>query len=182
MSLSLFTSNDNGFIENLYDQYSHEIYMICFSYCKNKIDAEDCLQDVFHRALLKTHEIKKHPTPDKWLFVTARLVSLEKLRTQNKSYRRELNIDDFENALQSETFENELFERQYTETEIILLRSDILDKLNKKERELYILRYVDKLSVDIISKRLNISYSNTTTRLNRLKAAILKSVAKLFRD
>jgi len=97
-------------------------------------------------------------------------------------YRHDLNIDDFETVLQNGAFEDDLVERQYTETEIILLRNDILEHLNKKERELYILRYVDKLSVDVISERLKISYSNTTTRLNRLKTRILKTVAKVFCD
>jgi RNA polymerase sigma-70 factor (ECF subfamily) len=180
--MSLFFANYTGFFENLYDKYNHEIYMICFSYCHNKADAEDCLQEVFYRAMSKPSEVKGHPAPDKWLFITARLVSLEKLRANNTVYRHELNIDDFETVLQNGAFEDDLVERQYTETEIILLRNDILEHLNKKERELYIFRYVDKLSVDVISARLKISYSNTTTRLNRLKTKILKFVEKLFCD
>ena len=180
--MDLFFVNDKGFFENLYDKYNHEIYMICFSYCHNKADAEDCLQEVFYRAMSKPSEVKRHPAPDKWLFITARLVSLEKLRANNTVYRLELNIDDFETILQNGTFEDDLLERQYTETDIILLRNDILVKLNKKEQELYILRYVDKLSVDVISERLEINYSNATTRLNRLKTKTLKFVEKLFCD
>ena len=105
--------------------------MICFSYCQNKADAEDCLQEVFIRAMSKASEIKKHPAPDKWLFVTAKFISLEKLRAYKKTYRNELNIIDFEAILKNETFENDLSERQYTETDIIILRNDILKKLNK---------------------------------------------------
>lgn len=174
--------NDTSFFENLYYKYSQETYMICFSYCQNKTDAEDCLQEVFIRAMSKANEVRKHPAPDKWLFVTAKLVSLEKLRTNNKTYRNELNITDFETVLQNGVFENDLLERQYTEADIIILRNDILEKLNKKEQDLYFLRYVEKLSVENISERLKINYSNTTTRLNRLKTKILKSISKIFCD
>jgi len=172
-----FTSGNNtNFFETLYDKYNREVYMICFLYCQNKTDAEDCLHEVFYRAMTKSNEIIKHPAPDKWLFTAARLVSLEKLRVRQKTYKRETDIKNFESVLQNGTFEDNLFERNYTDTEIILLRDDILEKLNKKEQELYILRYIDKLNVDIISKRLKISYSNTTTKLNRLKTKIIKSV------
>jgi RNA polymerase sigma-70 factor (ECF subfamily) len=180
--MSLFLINDTSFFENLYDKYNQEIYMICFSYCQNKADAEDCMQEVFFRAMSKANEIKKHPAPDKWLFVTAKRVSLEKLRANNKTYRNELNISDFEIILQNGAFEDDLLERQYTEADIIILRNDVLEKLNKKDQELYILRYVEKLSVENISERLKISYSNTTTRLNRLKTKISKLISKIFCD
>jgi RNA polymerase sigma-70 factor (ECF subfamily) len=180
--MGLLFANDTGFFENLYDKCNREIYMICFSYCHNKADAEDCLQEVFYRAMSKPSEVKRHPAPDKWLFITARLVSLEKLRANNTACRHELNIDDFETVLESGAFEDDLLERQYTEMDIVLLRNDILEKLNTKERELYILRYVDKLSVDIIAERLKICYSNATTRLNRLKTKILNLVEKIFCD
>ena len=180
--VSLFFSNSNNIIESLYDQYSHEIYMICFSYCKNKADAEDCLQEVFFRAVSKASEVKRHDAPDKWLFVTARLVSLEKIRAKNKINRHELNIEDFEIILTNGTFEDDLLEKQYTETDILLLRKDIIENLNEKERQLYILRYVEKLSVDLISERLKINYSNATTRLNRLKTKVTKLVSQIFRD
>jgi RNA polymerase sigma-70 factor (ECF subfamily) len=178
--LGLFYKNENSFIESLYNQYGIEIYKICYSYIKIKSDAEDCLQEVFYRAMTKVNDLKKHPAPDKWLFVTARLVSLEKLRTTNS--RRELDISGFENILQSETFEDELLRQQYTDEEIILLRNDILEQLNEKERELYTMRYIEKLGVDIISEQLKINYSNTTTRLNRLKMKIIKLAAKIFCD
>ena len=180
--MSLFSGGDTDFIENLYDRHHREIYMICFSYCHNKADAEDCLQEVFVRALAAAGKIKKHPAPDKWLFVAARLVSLEKLSKNTKTHRREFTLNDFENALQSESFEDRLLEPRYNETEILLLRHDILEKLNKKEQELYILRYIDKSDVTGISSRLNVSYSNATTRLSRLKAKIIKLAAELFCD
>ena len=182
MLVGLFSNNNNDFIKSLYDQYSDEIYMICFSLCKSKIDAEDCLQEVYLRALSKASEVKRHNAPDKWLFVTARLVSLEKLRIKNKIIRHELNIEDFEAILTNGTFEDDLLEKQYTETDILLLRKDIIENLNEKERQLYILRYVEKLSVDLISERLKINYSNATTRLNRLKTKIIKFVSQIFRD
>ena len=176
-----FISKNNEFVESLFDKYSQEVYMVCFSYCRNKTDAEDCLQEVFCRAMSRIGEVIKHPTPEKWLFVAARLVSLERLRA-NKKTLRELNLSDFAASLQDENFEDKLFERQYSEIDILLLRNEILSTLNKKESELYMLRYVDYLDVETISRQLNISYSNTTTRLNRLKSKIIKTVKKLFCD
>jgi len=180
--MNLLLVKEPNIFESLYDKYSKEIYMICFSYCQNKADAEDCLQEVFCRAMSKASEVKKHPAPDKWLYIAARLVSLEKLRANNKRNRDELDISDFEAILESGAFEDGLLERRYADAEIILLRNDILGKLNKKEQELYSMRYIEKLGVDNIAERLGISYSSATTRLNRLKMRILKSVEKLFRD
>jgi len=177
-----FFKNESALIETLYNKHRQEIYAVCFSYCRNKADAEDCLQNVFCRAVAKISELKKHPAPEKWLFVTARLVSLEKIRSTGTKNRRELDISDFEAALQAKDFEDELLERQYSETDILLLRNEILNTLNKKDSELYTLRYVDCLDIEAISQRLNISYSNATTRLSRLKSKIIKYVQKLFCD
>jgi len=66
--MGLFSKRD-GFVESLYDKHNHEIYVICFSYCRNKGDAEDCLQEVFCRVISRIDEVKKHPSPEKWLFV-----------------------------------------------------------------------------------------------------------------
>ena len=179
--MNFFKTDDSTvFIENLYRLHSHDIYNIAFHYCKNKADAEDCLQEVFFRALSNVKMLKSHPYPNKWLFVTVRLVSLEKLRINRKKSQRELNINDFESSLQSESFEDVLFEQSYSEQELILLRDDILRRLNDKEHKLYILRYVNKLSVDEISNHLKISYSNTTTRLNRLKKKIIAYVKNIL--
>jgi len=180
--LSSFFVRDTEFIEKLYSQHKHDVYSYAFSYCKSKSDAEDCLQEVFCRALEKVNKLKKHPAPEKWLFVTARLASLEKLRSNNKKLKLEFNIDDIELALQDDSFEDRLLETEYSDGEILLLRNEIVDSLTDKDKELYTLRYVDKLDINTISTHLKISYSNVTTRLNRLKKKIIRFVSENFCD
>ena len=165
-------------IAMLYDEYCDVVYKICYRYLHNNYDAEEGLHETFLLALQKQRELSEHPAPDKWLFATARLISLAMLRRNQKKVNIELNLQDFEFALKSEDFENMIVDEYADKSANFfpLLKNEILMKLSDKERLLYTLRYIEKQDVSQISINLKISYTAATTRLQRLKEKIIKLV------
>ncbi len=85
-----FGSKDD--FEAFYARNYKAVYRICFTYMKNKFEAEDCTEDVFVKVLSggfsfhdETHEIK-------WLTVTA--INLCKDRLKHWFRRRVTSLDE----------------------------------------------------------------------------------------
>lgn len=61
---------ENGFKE-FYERNYKTVYHICFTYMKNKSEAEDCTEDVFVKVLTGNFTFNDETHEKKWLTVTA---------------------------------------------------------------------------------------------------------------
>lgn len=61
---------ENGFKE-FYERNYKTVYRICFTYMKNKSEAEDCTEDVFVKVLTGNFTFNDETHEKKWLTVTA---------------------------------------------------------------------------------------------------------------
>ena len=70
---------ENGF-EEFYERNYRMVYRICFTYMKNRSEAEDCTEDVFVKVLTGNFEFNDETHEKKWLTVTAINLCKDKLK------------------------------------------------------------------------------------------------------
>lgn len=130
---------------------SQRLFVIAFSYLKNKHDAEDALQNAFLKLWKSKIEFNDDLGIDKWL--TKVLVNDCK-NFFNLSFRQNKSID--------EVYDVSTFDKYFN----VDLYNAVMS-LNKKERLCVILFYYDDLTISDISKVTGIKESTVKSLLKR---------------
>ena len=89
--------------KEIYDRNADNVFKICYSYMKNKDDAEDIMQDVFMQVINKNPKFENEKHERAWLIVTASNLCKNNLKSWK---RKQENISDHESELYEETEEN----------------------------------------------------------------------------
>ena len=159
----------NALLQECYNEYRTKL----FNYCLSRLDgsrdaADDCVQEVFivfYNKLLGGEEFEN---PRAFLYRTAdNFVKRQKQKTATES-RYQIPL---ETAADIAITDNEYTARldliDYEECAKILLNI-----LTDEEKQIYDLRYIQKISVEKIAERLEISRPAASMRLMRLRNKI----------
>ena len=153
-----------------YEESYTSIYKFCLSKLKNTHLAEDCVQEtflVFYNKLLTGEEISYSKA---FLLKTANNFILKKFSEVKKSYNT-ISIDEVINIpTQNEDIDDRLTFEQYSK--------QISAALSDKDAELFSMRYIEELKIDMIAERCDMSITAVTTRLSRIR----KKLQKLFEN
>jgi RNA polymerase sigma-70 factor (ECF subfamily) len=162
----------------LADQFHEYIFRMVFYRIRSRMDAEDITQDIFLKAHQKISSIKDAARFRGWLFS----VALNRIRDfqRRKRFRSLFKVSD-ENIeshapVEADSDQPEALDR--------VLREDfwrqiglILNKLSKMEREVFLLRFFDHLSINEIARVLKKNESTVKTHLYRALAKFKKEPA-----
>ena len=69
-------------LEELYHRYGQEIYRYLYAICKNRLMAEDIMQDVFCKALISLPS--SHVNARAWLYMVGRNLLLNEMKKQKR--------------------------------------------------------------------------------------------------
>lgn len=89
--------------KEIYDRNVDNVFKICYSYMKNKDDAEDIVQDVFMQVIKKNPEFENEKHERAWLIVTASNLCKNNLKSWK---RKNEDISDYESKLYEESKED----------------------------------------------------------------------------
>ena len=165
-------------LTQLADQFHQEIFRMVFYRTRSRVDAEDITQDVFLKAFQKISSVKEAAKFRGWLFS----IALNRVRDfQRKKRFRSLFKKEDENI---ESHPIEPSDGNQPEALEQVLRKDfwrqvglILEKLPRMEREVFLLRFFDHLSIKEIAGVLNKNESTVKTHLYRALAKFKKEPA-----
>jgi len=146
--------------EILIGKYRDSVFALSYCICKDRVEADDVVQDVFVKYHFCGKEFESESHIRSWLCKVA--VNLS--RNRNKCFwrSRKESIEEYRKTLSFETeADGELF--------------SAVMSLPQKYRTTLHLYYFEGYSVKEISKMLGISESNAKTRLSRARKA-LKSI------
>ncbi len=150
--------------------YKNFVYLIAYRYLKNHDDAEDITQEVFIKALEKLRSFRLESTIKTWLYRIT--VNYSKNFLRKKALYSFFSIDKANEA--DEGFDipdsTEPTGIEYKELEERFLQT--VANLPEKQREVFSLRYFDKLSFSEISKLLG-------TSVGGLKANYFHAIRKI---
>lgn len=136
------------------EQYTDIVYRAAISYCKNKNDAEDAVQNTFVKLLKTDTEFNDDEHIRKWLI----RVAVNECKNMWKSFWRR-NVTSFEELEK---------EPEYIESDKTELFSEVM-KLPQKYRVVLHLYYYEGYCVKEIARLVEISESNVQTRLMRAR-------------
>lgn len=159
----------------LIDQFQADVFRMVYYRIRSRADAEDIAQDVFLKAYQKISSIKDASRFRGWLFS----ITLNRIRDfqRKKRFRSLFKAEDenIESQPPSETGTDQPDALDH------VLREDfwrqirlILNKLSKMEREVFLLRFFDHLSLNEIAEALKKNESTIKTHLYRALAKFKK--------
>jgi RNA polymerase sigma-70 factor, ECF subfamily len=152
----------------LADRFHEDIFRMVYYRVRSRTDAEDITQDVFLKVFQKISGIKEAAKFRGWLFS----ITLNRIRDfqRKKRFRSLFKAED-------EDIESHAVERTDQDQLDHVLRKDfwrqiglILDKLSKMEKEVFLLRFFDHLSLNEIAGVLKKNESTVKTHLYRALA------------
>ena len=162
----------------LADQFHEDVFRMVYYRMRSRVDAEDITQDVFLKAFQKISSIKDPAKFRSWIFS----ITLNRIRDfqRKKRFRSLFKMED-ENI---ESHPIEETGRDQPDALEQVLKKDfwrqiglILKKLPQMEREVFLLRFFDHLSIKEIAGVLKKNESTIKTHLYRALAKFRKEPA-----
>jgi RNA polymerase sigma-70 factor, ECF subfamily len=164
--------NKDLMLEHIMTQYSKDVYLLAYSFVKEKGLAEDISQEVFIKCYRKIDSFRGDAALKSWIYRIT--VNTAKDTVKKKSFGiLKFPKIFFENLKKSESTEQIMLKQDHDEE--ILLR--VLD-LPIIYREVIVLFYFQELSVNEISFALNLNSNSVKTRLSRGRSILKEKLSK----
>lgn len=139
-------------VQELFEKYRDNLYIIAFNVCKNAEDAKDVVQDTF----IQYYSVKKEFDNEQHIRAWLIRVAINKAQNMNTAFWRKnrISLEDYMETLEFETEESEeLFET--------------VMHLPEKYRIVIHLFYYEEYNIHEIADILKLSESNVKVRLSR---------------
>ena len=151
-------------LNDLFQNHWTEVYSFAKSKTRNHHQAEDLTCETFIKAFLKFETYNPSQKFKNWIFTICKNTFLDTLRKQGNA------VTYLEDQLYFEVNDT-----KPSPVDLLILKENYLNllnkigQLNKSDQEIINLFYLEDLSYEQITERLNISYANARTKLNRAK-------------
>jgi RNA polymerase sigma-70 factor (ECF subfamily) len=157
----------------LYSRYFLKVQDKCFSFLKNKPQAEEFANDILSKAFEKLDSFKGKSQFSSWLYSLSYNAIIDYLRKKKQLHYPNWNqtnelpeiIDESESEAQQPSYEQLL---------------EIFEKIHPEEKALLLMKYQDALSLKEIAGSLSISEDAVKMRLKRARSRVIYLHLKLF--
>ena len=165
MTNNLYTQAlDERSLNDLFQNHWTEVYSFAKSKTRNHHQAEDLTCETFIKAFLKFETYNPSQKFKNWIFTICKNTFLDTLRKQGNA------VTYLEDQLYFEVNDT-----KPSPVDLLILKENYLNllnkigQLNKSDQEIINLFYLEDLSYEQITERLDIRYANARTKLNRAK-------------
>lgn len=155
---------NNDLLQQVYQQYSREIYVYLFTLCKNHDMAEDLRQETFLKAILSLPD--DHTNVRAWLYRVARNLCFNQLK-------RDKHTDESHSADERAPCTDEPEEAVWQSIKNQVLYRAIL-QLSDVKREVILLHYFSEMPYDEMAKLLGVPAQNLRATAVRAKRELKK--------
>ncbi|MBD5549722.1 MAG: sigma-70 family RNA polymerase sigma factor [Lachnospiraceae bacterium] len=148
-------------VQELFERYQDNLYILAFNICKNAEDAKDVVQDTF----IQYHMIKKEFENEQHIRAWLIRVTINKAKNMNRTFWRKnkISLEEYMDTLEFATPESgELFET--------------VMHLPEKYRIVVHLFYYEDCTVHEIADILKLSESNVKVRLSRARMLLRETL------
>lgn len=158
-------SGDTKAYAQLVNRYKDLVYTLALRMVKHREEAEEVAQDTFVKVFRSLNRFKGDSKFSTWIYRITYNTSLDRLK-KNKKHYNDIEIDDY-TFNQLGTIDNAL-DNLINEEKSKLIRQCI-DKLPEDSSSLLTLFYFEELSLDEISKIINIEVNTVKVKLFRAR-------------
>lgn len=175
-----FQEGDSYAFEQLVYRYKDRLMNFVYNFIRNKVDAEDIVQDTFLRLYRNKHSYKKIAKFSTWLYtIAANLAKTELRRRKRRSLLSlsNMGVEDKEYDIPDASLSPE--KQINSEIQENLIR-DKIEQLPLKFKEVIILRDLEQCSYEEICDILKIPIGTVKSRINRGRQKLQKELKHLF--
>lgn len=150
---------NTDFIRQLYEDEADHLFFFIKKMVEDFEFAQDILQETFCIAMRRADELKEHPRPVAWLYMTAKYVILSECR---KKQKRDLNYcyEDMEDLIRD----------PYAETAMLSMEEDVVRSMvSDSEYAILDLVYNQGYRNWEVAKKLGIKESTLRVKLLRIR-------------
>lgn len=163
--------------DRLYNEYAGRLFAVCLRYTRNRMEAEDLLQECFVKVFRNIHTVKNESENALYFWMRRILINLtlNYLRDQKK-YRLTEDVSNYEDLLTNEAEEEEgaLLSASLHPEEVIQLIGELPDGY----RTVFNLYVFEEYSHQQIAELLGVSVNTSKTQLLKARRAIVAGLQK----
>jgi RNA polymerase sigma-70 factor (ECF subfamily) len=164
-----FQHGDIYAYELIVKRYKDQLLNFVYRFLGNQEEAEDVVQETFLRVYRNRHAYKRVAKFSTWIYTIAGNLARTELRRRHR--RRifslsHMGVDDREYEISDEVFSPETHVNTVLKEEVIQKE---INKLSPKFREVIILRDIQELSYEEISKIIRVPIGTVKSRVNRAR-------------
>ena len=145
--------------------FQKKVFLICLGFSRNASDAQDLAQDVYFKAYKNIHTLTDLSLAKFWLFRIARNTCLNFRKKHRLDHISAIEITG--KMKDSQSPESEMIHRE----QLRQLKMAV-QRLPKKQRDVFVLKEYGDLSYREIAETLKIELGTVMSRLNRARQAI----------
>lgn len=157
-------------IHALFEQYGDDIYRYVRYTLGNSADAHDIVQDVFFKAFRSWASFRHDTSEKNWLMHIARNCIVDLWRKRKKE------------KLTGENYEPPCQEDEYTTIETMVFLEGALSNLKDSYRQVFVLRYINNLSVRDTATVLGWTEGKVRMTYHRAVAQLQKELQEVKTD
>ena len=173
--LKEYIERDELNIEKIINDYSSFLYKVIknSSYNLPDEDIEEIITDTFFVLWKNYKNMSLDDKISNYLVGVCKNILFNKLRKNKKQFNN-VNIEDYQNIINAKDDVENLFEDQ----DRMKFIENIINKMDKESKEIFIYFYYEQRKIKEISKILDISEAKVKTRLHRIRKKIKKELEK----
>lgn len=169
--------DQNAFGE-IVEIYKNKVYQLCYRMLGNRYEAEDVAQEAFIRAFTNINSFNQDLKFSTWIYRIATNLCIDRIRKKKPDFYLDAEVSGTNGltmyskiASETELPETELESMELQES----VQKEIL-KLPEKYRSVIVLKYIEELSLNEISKILGLPLGTVKTRIHRGREALRRSL------
>ena len=161
----------NKLFEECYAEYRIKLFNYCLARLSgNREEADDCVQETFTLFYKKLKLGESFENPRAFLYRTADNFVKRQREKNAKDLKRNVSIDEVEISTETDFFQ------RIDEIDFDAFAETLISCLTEKEKEIYSLRYIQKMSVEKMAEESGISRPAMSMKLMRLRNKIKEIV------
>ncbi|KOP78755.1 RNA polymerase sigma factor SigW [Cytobacillus praedii] len=154
--------------------YGEKVFQICYRMLGNRHEAEDIAQEAFLRAYVNIHSFNINLKFSSWLYRIATNLCIDRIRKKKPDYYLDAEVAGTDGLTMYSQIASDTSLPE-DDVESLELQETIqreISKLPEKYRTVIVLKYIEELSLNEISKILDLPLGTVKTRIHRGREAL----------
>ncbi|MFE8698750.1 RNA polymerase sigma factor SigW [Cytobacillus sp. FJAT-53684] len=154
--------------------YGEKVFHICFRMLGNRHEAEDIAQEAFLRAYVNIHSFNINLKFSSWLYRIATNLCIDRIRKKKPDYYLDAEVAGTDGLTMYSQIaaDTRLPEDDVESLELQETIQREISRLPEKYRTVIVLKYIEELSLNEISKILDLPLGTVKTRIHRGREAL----------
>ncbi|WP_313805258.1 RNA polymerase sigma factor SigW [Cytobacillus sp.] len=154
--------------------YGEKVFHICYRMLGNRHEAEDIAQEAFLRAYVNIHSFNINLKFSSWLYRIATNLCIDRIRKKKPDYYLDAEVAGTDGLTMYSQIASDtsLPEEDVESLELQETIQREISKLPEKYRTVIVLKYIEELSLNEISKILDLPLGTVKTRIHRGREAL----------